>query len=52
MWTDELYELKDELMAAVKKVVNARLKEAKLSKEQEEELRQSMTEEIRFWKGW
>lgn len=52
MWDDRLYELKDELLTACKYLVNDRLVKEKLSPEQEEELRQSMTEDIRFWKGW
>jgi hypothetical protein len=52
MWDDRLYDLKSELMLATKKLVNDRLRQEKLSDEQEDELRQSMTEDIRFWKGW
>lgn len=52
MWDDKMYELKDELLQACKALVNERLAKEDLSPEQEEELRQSMTEEIRFWRDW
>lgn len=47
-----MYDLKNELLEACKNLVNQRVQEAKLPFDQEEELRQSLTEDIRFWKGW
>jgi hypothetical protein len=52
MWDDRLYKLKDELWSGARELVNARLAVEKLPDEQEEELRQSLTEDVRFWKGW
>lgn len=52
MWDDKMYDLREELLTLAKKVVNDRLALAALSTEDEEEMRQSLTEDVRFWKDW
>jgi len=50
MWDDDMWELKEELLKLARKAVNDRLILASLDEADEDEMRQVLTEDIRFWK--